>query len=383
MEKNRKMFNRYVFLSTFARNLIELFIGTILFKAGFDLNNIIFYFLFVNIFSFILAFPCIYIAKRHSNKILTVIGIIAFILVQIVLNYVKIKIWYLILLAFLYALYRRAYWMSRRYYTFQVIDKNNTSKDYSWVSILNQLALLFSSYVGSLLLEFISIHVITYISIMLLLVGLYCVYKMDFEYEINKTKIDLVETIRVTHISSIISIGCYELQNVITFLLPLYIVIYVKNTYTAVGIINLLAQLATIVCVYLYGLLINKDKNYLKLSIGFLLIFKVLQINTYGILLFIITFISGLATKMYEQSFNKELLLLSKNYEFHNFNLLYECTQNIFRVITVAILLFFVNDVKVMLYVVLAIIAIPLLVNFKTEVKTKKSKVIWHEKTSK
>ena len=383
MEKNRKMFNRYVFLSTFARNLIELFIGTILFKAGFDLNNIIFYFLFVNIFSFILAFPCIYIAKRHSNKILTVIGIIAFILVQIVLNYVKIKIWYLILLAFLYALYRRAYWMSRRYYTFQVIDKNNTSKDYSWVSILNQLALLFSSYVGSLLLEFVSIHVITYISIMLLLVGLYCVYKMDFEYEINKTKIDLVETIRVTHISSIISIGCYELQNVITFLLPLYIVIYVKNTYTAVGIINLLAQLATIVCVYLYGLLINKDKNYLKLSIVFLLIFKVLQINTYGILLFIITFISGLATKMYEQSFNKELLLLSKNYEFHNFNLLYECTQNIFRVITVAILLFFVNDVKVMLYVVLAIIAIPSLVNFKTEVKTKKSKVIWHEKTSK
>ena len=89
MEKNRKMFNRYVFLSTFARNLIELFIGTILFKAGFDLNNIIFYFLFVNIFSFILAFPCIYIAKRHSNKILTVIGIIAFILVQIVLNYVR------------------------------------------------------------------------------------------------------------------------------------------------------------------------------------------------------------------------------------------------------------------------------------------------------
>ncbi len=380
MEKNRKMFNRYVFLSTFARNLIELFIGTILFKAGFDLNNIIFYYLFVNIFSFILSFPCIYIAKRHSNKILTVIGIIAFILVQIVLNYVKIKIWYLILLAFLYALYRRAYWMSRRYYTFQVIDKNNTSKDYSWVSILNQLALLLSSYVGSLLLEFVSIHVITYISIMLLLIGLYCVYKMDFEYEINKTKIDLVETIRVTHISSIISIGCYELQNVITFLLPLYIVIYVKNTYTAVGIINLLAQLATIICVYLYGLLINKDKNYLKFSIVFLLIFKILQINTYGILLFIITFISGLATKMYEQSFNKELLLLSKNYEFHNFNLLYECTQNIFRVITVAILLFFVNDVKVMLYVVLTIIAIPLLVKFKTEVKTKKSKVIWHEK---
>ena len=261
MEKNRKMFNRYVCLSTFARSLIELFIGTILFKAGFDLKGVIFYYLFVNVFSFIIAFPCIYIAKKHSNKILTILGIIAFILVQVVLNYVQLEVWYLLLLAFLYALYRRAYWMSRRYYTLQVIDKKNTSKEYSFVCILNQLALLLSSYVGSLLLEYVSINIITYISIMLLLVGLYCVYKMDFEYEINKTKINILETVRITPISSIITIGCYELQNVITFLLPLYIVIYVKNTYTAVGIINLLAQLATIVCVYAYGMLINKDKN--------------------------------------------------------------------------------------------------------------------------
>ncbi len=380
MQENRKLLNRYVFLSTFARSLIELFIGTILFKAGFDLKHVIFYYLFVNIFSFILAFPCIYIAKRHSNKILTIIGILAFILVQVVLNYVQLEVWYLLLLSLLYALYRRAYWMSRRYYTLQVIDKNNASKEYSFVSILNQLALLLSSYVGSLLLEYISINVITYISIMLLLVGLYCIYKMDFEYEINKVKLNIIETYRITPISSIITIGCYELQNVITFLLPLYIVIYVKNTYTAVGIINLLAQFATIVCVYAYGLLINNDKNYLKFSILFLLIFKVLQVNTYGIILFVITFISGLGTKMYEQSFNKELLILSKNYEFHNFNLFYECMQNIFRIITVAICYFFINDVKVMIYVTLALIAIPLLFKFKTEPKTKKSNVIWKEK---
>ena len=382
MENNRKMFNRYVFLSTFARNLIELFIGTILFKAGFNLKDVIFYYLFVNVFSFFIAFPCIRIAKKHSNKILTILGIVSFISVQVALNYIRINKWYLLILAFLYALYRRAYWMSRRYYTLQVIDKKNTSKEYSFVSIMNQLALLLSSYVGSLLLEYVSINIITYLSIMILIVGLYFVYRMDFEYEINKTKINLLETIKITPISSLISIGCYELQNVITFLLPLYIVIYVKNTYTAVGLINLLAQLATIVCVYAYGLLINKDKNYLKFSILFLIVFKLLQVNTYGIVLFIITFISGLATKMYEQSFNKELLILSKNYEFHNFNLLYECTQNIFRIIAVGICLLFINDIKVMLYFTLAMIAIPLLVKFKTVPKVKKSEVIWNEKTS-
>ena len=377
MEKNKSLLNKYVFLSTFARTLIELFIGAILFNAGFSIKEVIFYYLFVNIFSFILAFPCIQIAKRSSNRILAIIGILAFITVQVILNYVVIAVWYLLVLSFLYALYRRAYWMSRRYYTFQVIDKNNTSKDYSLVSILNQLALLTASYAGSLILEHVSITVITIISILLLLVGLYCVYKMQYENEINDTKINVLETFRITPVSSIITIGCYELQNVLTFLLPLYIIIYVKNTYTAVGIINLLAQLATILFLYVYGMLINKDKNYLKFSIIFLLVFKALQVNTSGLVLFIITFISGLGTKMYEQSFNKELLILSKNYEFHNFNLLYECTQNMFRIITVGILYFFVSDVKVMIYVVLAISAIPLLVKFKTTVKSKKSDVVW------
>ena len=379
MEKNKSLLNKYVFLSTFARTLIELFIGTILFKAGFSIKEVIFYYLFVNIFSFILAFPCIQVAKRFSNKILAIIGIIAFITVQIILNYVTISVWYLLILSFLYALYRRAYWMSRRYYTFQVVDKNNTSKDYSFVSILNQLALLTASYAGSLLLEYVSITVITIISILLLLIGLYCVYKMQYEHEINNTKVNILETFRITPISSIITIGCYELQNVLTFLLPLYIVLYVKNTYTAVGIINLLAQLATIIFLYVYGMLINKDRNYLKFSIIFLLVFKALQVNTFGVVLFIITFISGLGTKMYEQSFNKELLILSKNYEFHNFNLLYECTQNLFRIITVGILYFFVSDVKVMIYVVLIISAIPLLVKFKTSVKSKRSDVVWKE----
>ena len=42
MEKNKSLLNKYVFLSTFARTLIELFIGTILFKAGFSIKEVIF-----------------------------------------------------------------------------------------------------------------------------------------------------------------------------------------------------------------------------------------------------------------------------------------------------------------------------------------------------
>ena len=377
MEVNRKRFNAYVFISTFARNLIEVFIGTILFKAGFTLKSVIGYYLAIHIFSFILAFPCVQIAKKYTNKPLTIIGIIAFILVQVILNYIQFNHIYLIVLAFMFALYRRCYWISRRYYTLQVVDKKDTSKKYSFISIFNELALLISSYIGALLLEYVSINVITIITIILLIISLVCVFMLKFDHEINDTKINVLETIRITPISSFINMGCYEMQNVLKFLLPLYVVIYVKNTYTAIGIIDLITQLATIIFIYDYGKLINKDKNYLKFSIIFLVIAKILQVNTYGILLYIVTFISGLGKRMYEQSYHKELLTLSKNYEFHNFNLMYECSQNLFRALAVGIMYFFIKDIKIMIYFAIIILLIPLFFEFKKEVKTKRSKVVW------
>ena len=379
MENNKKNFNRYIFFSTFARQLVEVFIGTILFKAGFNLRSVLCYFLLVNVFSTLLAYPLTVLSKRYSNKLLTVIGILNFILVQVALNYVMLNHIYLIILALLYSLYRRCYWLSRRYYTLQIIQKQNISKNYSWISIINQIAVLVSGYVGSLLLEYVNIHVITGISSLLLLIGLYCIFKLDFEYEKNDTKLNLIETFKITHVGSIIHMGCFELQNVLQFLLPLYIIIYVKNTYTAVGLINLLAQLATIIFVYAYGALIDKEKNYLKFSLIIFVISKILQVNSYGLTLFIITFITGLTSKMYEQSNSKEMLILSKNYEYHNYNLMYEFTQNIFRTAAIAICVFFVSDIRVMIYLVIGLISLPLLFKFNTDVKTQDSEVIWKE----
>ena len=379
MENNKKNFNRYIFLSTFARQLVEVFIGTILFKAGFNLRSVLCYFLLVNVFSTLIAYPLTALSKRYSNKLLTVMGIVNFILVQVALNYVTLNHMYLIILALLYALYRRCYWLSRRYYTLQIIEKQNISKNYSWISIINQIAVLVSGYIGSLLLEYVNIHVITGISSLLLLIGLYCIFKLDFEYEMNDTKLKLIETFKITHIGSIIHIGCYELQNVLQFLLPLYIIIYVKNTYTAVGLINLLAQLATIIFVYAYGTLIDKEKNYLKFSLIIFVISKILQVNSYGLTLFIITFITGLTSKMYEQSNSKEMLILSKNYEYHNYNLMYEFSQNVFRSVAIAICIFFVSDIRVMIYLVIGMISLPLLFKFNTDVKTHDSEVIWKE----
>ena len=226
MDENKKYFDYYVFLSSFARNLIEVFIGTILYKAGFSLKNVILYYLLVNIFSLLLGLPCAKISKQYSNKVLSLIGILAFTGLQIKLNHIRIDYIYLLSNAFLFATYRRCYWIARRYYTLKVIDKKSIPKDYSITSIANQLSIIISAYIGSLLLEFISIKVLTIISILLFLISIIFLNKLKFEHENNQTKLDLVKTLKNIPISSIIHIGCFELQNVIKFLIPLYLYIY-------------------------------------------------------------------------------------------------------------------------------------------------------------
>ena len=47
IDKNQKRYNAFVFLSTFARQLIELFIPIILYKAWFEIKDIVFYYLFI------------------------------------------------------------------------------------------------------------------------------------------------------------------------------------------------------------------------------------------------------------------------------------------------------------------------------------------------
>lgn len=365
MNNNQKMFNKYVFLSTFARNLIELFIPIILFNFGYSLKEVILYFLLVNVFSFALSYPCILFSKKYDNRILSIIGIIFFVLVQLLLNNIYYNPLYIIILALLYSIYRRGYWLSRRYYNLKIMDKVNISVTYSIVSILNQLGLLLSTYIGSLLLDFISIKVLTVISVLIFLSSTYYLYKLKFEHEKNNISINFIKTFKSIPKRNLYLFGSYELLNVIKFLFSLYLFIYVKNNYQTVGLLNLIANIATILFVYIYGKRINKEKNYLKLSIVLVVIIFLLKANCTNAFLVLISFLEGIFTKMYELSISKEFYTLSKKYEYQNYNLTYELVQNLFRFVLLLILYIFIGDLKTMIYFSLIFIAIGSLIDFQ------------------
>lgn len=166
--------------------------------------------------------------------------------------------------------------------------------------------------------------------------------------------------------SNLYLFGSYELLNVVKFLFPLYIYIYVKNTYHTIGIVNLTTNLALILFTYLYGKKLDTTKNtFLRLSILFTVAVYILKANSIGYTLLIISFLEGIATKMYELSISKEFYTLSKKFEYYNYNLIYEIIQNAFRTIAVMILLIFDLNLKTMIYTTLLFMFMGVFLKFK------------------
>ena len=154
------------------------------------------YFLLIHFISLLLDYPCIYLSKKFDNRVLSIVGIIAFCLLQILLNIKMTGIFSIILIAFIYALYRRGYWIARRYYNLKVIHKDDISKSYSIISIINQIGVIVSSYIGALFLDYFSLKILTVISIVLFLFSVIYLYKLKFTHEKNDIKIDLFKTLK-------------------------------------------------------------------------------------------------------------------------------------------------------------------------------------------
>jgi len=365
MDSNQKKFSIYVFLSTFAKNLIEVFIPIILYKFGFSLKEVIFYYLFINIFSLVFTFPAFYISNKHNNKILSLIGISSFIILQFLLNKMNNSIFYLIILSLSVAIYRIGYWISRRYYNLRIIRKENISKTYSLISIINEIGLIFSSYIGSLFLDYMSLKILTIIAITIFLLSTIPLYLLKFEHKEQEVKLDLFKIYKQLPKSNIILFGTYELISVVKFLFPIYLFIYVKDNYQTIGILNLFTNLSTIIFTYIYGKTINKEKNYLSLSILLTGIIYTLKLNYYSSILLLIAFLEGIIIKMYELSIQKEFYTLSKKFDYQNYNLLYEVVLNFLRTVIVLILYLFFNDLKTMIIFVLIIILSSIFIKFK------------------
>lgn len=369
-----KNFNLYVFFSTFGRNLVEIFIAIILYKNGYTLKNILLYYAFIYAFCLIFVYPFIYISKKISHKIVSLISCISFGLLLILLLDIKNSLLYLLIISFLYALYRLGYWLSRRYYNFRVIKKHDIGKLSSFISIYDQLSKIIAIYVGAIFLDTIDYKYLFMLSGIIYLCSLLPLCNIEFEHNKNSFDIELKKTVKNIGIGNIYLIGSYELIRFVQFLIPLYLFIEIKNNFQIVGIMSVYTNVAVLIFVYLYGKQIDKSRNYLKLSVFMTVIAFFLKLNVIGTALIIVSFLEGLVTKLYDVSIAKEVNELSKKFEYNNYNMVYEYAVILLRLIISIGLYLFVYDIKVMIYVVLFFMLVGIFIPFK---KRKLDDFVW------
>lgn len=355
-------FNIFSFISAFARNLIEIFVSLYLFKSGCSVKEVLLFYLFVNLFAMPLSYLFVYIGEKIKYTFVMIIGFIGFILVQILLWNIHVSLPFIILTAFMYSVYRRGYWVARRFYITEIMPTKGSAKPYSFVMLASQIATIVSSYLGATIFDNINLYVLTIISVTMLLISTIPLFfiKCKDDKEQNKNKIELLKNLKLIDKKLILVFSFYELNNLSNFIFPLYVAVYIIDSYSFTGGLSIVNNIAVIIFILLYGRLINKDKNYLLTSTLLLSACVLLKAEINSPIIMVIYFIEGFVGKMQTQSVNK-VYFEERKIDVLNYNLLYQFIESGIRAVAILPLLF-LNDPKYMLLGTQGIILLLLLI---------------------
>lgn len=353
-------FNIFSFLSTFARSLIEIFISLYLFKMGYTLQNIVLFYFFANLFAIPLAYFFVKLGEKTKYSYVMIIGFIAFLVVQVLLRNMINSISYIILIALVYSIYRRGYWVSRRFYITKIMPKQNSSGLFSIILVISQIASIASGYVGSFILNNASIVTLTIISSVLLFISGIPLFKIN--YNNDSKKIKLRDNFKKYDKNNYLIFSFYELNNIITFIFPIYVALYIGDSYSLAGNLNAISNIAIIIFVMLYGKIINKNKNYLILSTLLVLLCVIFKLNINNNFILVVYFIEGIVIKMQNQSVNKIYFENRNGMDLTHYNLIYQIVECFMRTIVIFPLIF-INDIRTMIMFVICVIFLLLVIN--------------------
>jgi len=344
-------FNTFSFLSTFARSLIEIFISLYLFKMGCTLQNIVLFYFSVNLISIPLSYIFVKLGEKTKYSYVMIIGFIAFLILQVLLRNMFNTTCYILLLAFIYSVYNKGYWVARRFYITKVMPIKNNTGLFSIILVLSQIASIASGYIGSFILDRTDMVILTIISSILLFLSGIPLFKI--KYDNTQTKIKLKENLKKYNRSNYLIFSFFELNNILTFIFPIYIALYINDSYSLVGNLNAIRNLAIIIFVLLYGKIINKNKNYLVLSTVLVILCAICKLNINNVYILIVYFVEGLIIKMQNQSVNKVYFENRNNMDLTHYNLIYQIVECFMRAI-VMIPMLFINNIKIMIMIVIS-----------------------------
>ena len=347
---NSKKFNIITLLSFFSKNIIEIFISVILYKLGIGINKILLYMLFNNIISIILIILIMIFRNKIKIKWLIVINYISFVLFSIYLFNMSNNIYSLLLLSFLSTLHNTLFWILRHLYIIKIYDIENMSKKLGNILIICEISIILSSYVGSTILNNYSYIILIILSSVILLISNIILFNINIKLEkIEKIDFSILKNNKQNLL--LFTLEQFKIIGVILF--PLYITIILNTSYKFIGIFNIFIGIASIISLlYFTKLISKKKKSYLAvISIIFFIIW-ILKINiSIKFIIILIAFFEGIISKLYQIVINRFTYVLGKHYSYFNYIIVLELLFNFIKFIIMLIFMFFIKDLKLILYI--------------------------------
>ena len=346
-----KKYNIFIFITSFAKLLVEIFIPLILYNMSFTIKEIILFLILK--YSFCLFFIPVgyFIGKKYSVSTLMILSSIIFSITYIYLSQINKNLTSLIILSILYSSYLMFYWLGRHAYGLSIIEDKKTTDNVSLYNIFTILGGLFSPFIGSYIIEKTSTLTLSTIVLVLMIISIIPLTKIK--------KIKLNPNTQIKHIIKSFPKTNYifntldQLRYILYTVLPLWIYINIKSKYSYIGILNIITGLGSIIYIYLLSKKMDKNKkDYLSLSLLIMGIIYLLKITiTSNLAYLIITLLEGITKSSLDTITLRNTYVYQKNYCITSYIIFTEIINNIARTLFLIIFYIFNVPLKTMLLI--------------------------------
>lgn len=353
---NLKKYNIFTFVTTFAKLLIEVFIPLILYNMNFTIKEIILFLIIKHALCTIFLPITKLVIKKKSTTFLMIISSILFTLSYIYLNFLTKNLFKLLIFTTLLSMYLTFYWVGRHTYALSIIEDKKATDNVSIYTIFTILGGLFSTYIGSILIEKTSYLFLSIIVLFLMLISIIPLTKIIPKKETNEIK--LITIITSFPKRNYIFTFLDQLRFVLVTIFPLYIYLNINKSYKYIGIINIVSGLGSIIYIYILKKLMDKNKSdYLSSSLLYLAITYTLKLLTKNNIIFlIIVFFEGIFRSVVDLITLRNTYVYSKNYTRLNYTIFTEGINNIGRVIILT--LFYITNISLEKIILICILGI-------------------------
>ena len=348
---NLKKYNIFITITTFAKLMIEVFIPLLLYNIGFQLNEILIFYLVQFFTIFLFNIPATYIGQKITFKKLMTISSILFSITYIYINYITKNIIKLIILSVLNGLYLSTYWIGRHIYGISIIKEKETTDNVSKYMIFGIIGSLPASYIGAYILEKYGYISLSIIILILSFISLFPLFKIKINQKINKIKIKQI--IKNFPKQNYIFLFFDQLKFFTLLLFPLYIYINIKSELKYIALTNVIIGISSILYILFIAKKMDENKkDYLKpmLLAMFITLLIKLNINNSNIILFII-FIEGISKAALDTIILRNTYSYKANYNNISYILFIEQLYSLFRFIITTIYLILEVNLKTILYI--------------------------------